>query len=67
MRATRENELAAAHPAHTAAKWIGNSVTVAMKHYLMVSEADFAAAARITAQPTPASTSQHATAPQPAS
>lgn len=60
MRATRESELAAAFPAHVAAKWIGNSVVVAMKHYLMVAEKDFATAAETTAhnaaQPSSAST-----------
>lgn len=46
LRASRETELAQTHPTHVAAAWIGNSVTVASKHYLQVTEADFEKATR---------------------
>ncbi len=41
MRATRETELMKTHPIHVVTAWIGNSVPVAMKHYLQVTDADF--------------------------
>lgn len=41
LRATRETELAANYPLHVVCKWIGNSQTVARKHYLQVTETDF--------------------------
>lgn len=44
LRASRETELAARHPLHVVTAWIGNSVGVAQKHYLSVTEADFEAA-----------------------
>jgi integrase len=40
-RSTRETELAAVHPAHVACAWIGNTESVARKHYLRVQESDF--------------------------
>ena len=50
LRATRETELADKFPAHVAAAWIGNSVAVAMKHYLQVTEDHFKQAAQNAAQ-----------------
>ena len=50
MRSTRETELADQFPAHVASAWIGNSVAVAPKHYLQVTEDHFAQAAQNAAQ-----------------
>src|SRR5262249_14361272 len=44
LRASRETELAAIFPLHVVCAWIGNSALVAQKHYLQVTEADFARA-----------------------
>ena len=44
LRATRQTELAQIHPIHVVCEWIGNSQAVAAKHYLRVTEADFAQA-----------------------
>jgi len=41
MRASRETELAAEHPVHVAAAWIGNTPRVAIEHYLQVRDEDF--------------------------
>lgn len=41
MRSSRETELAGEFPVHVAAKWIGNSVQVAAKHYLQVTDEHF--------------------------
>jgi integrase len=45
LRASRETELAAEYPLHVVCAWIGNSTLVAQKHYLQVTDADFARAA----------------------
>jgi integrase len=45
LRASRETELAAQFPLHVVCAWIGNSPAVAAKHYLQVTEGDFARAA----------------------
>ncbi len=45
LRASRETELAQVHPIHVVTAWLGNTPRVALKHYLMVTEADFAKAA----------------------
>jgi integrase len=45
MRASRETELAQAYPVHVVTSWLGNTPRIAMKHYLMVTEADFRRAA----------------------
>jgi integrase len=50
LRSTRETELADRFPAHVASAWIGNSVAVAVKHYLQVTEDHFDQAAHNTAQ-----------------
>ena len=46
LRASRETELAAKYPIHVVCAWLGNSPTIAGKHYLQVTDADFEAAAR---------------------
>lgn len=45
LRASRETELAAEYPLHVVTKWLGNTPKIAMKHYLQVTQADFARAA----------------------
>jgi integrase len=45
LRASRETELAAEYPLHVVCNWIGNSSRIAAKHYLQITEADFARAA----------------------
>jgi integrase len=44
LRASHETELAARFPLHVVVQWIGNSAPVAAKHYLQVTDADFARA-----------------------
>jgi len=44
LRRTRETELAASFPLHVVCAWIGNTRAVALRHYLRVTEADFAKA-----------------------
>jgi len=44
MRASRQTELERQFPRHVVCAWMGNSESVAQKHYLLVSEADYAAA-----------------------
>lgn len=46
LRASRQTELAAEHPAHVACAWLGNSEAIARKHYLTVREDDFERAAK---------------------
>jgi len=41
LRASRATELAAEHPAHVAAAWLGHSTTIANKHYWQVTDDDF--------------------------
>jgi integrase len=45
LRASRATELAAVHPAHVAAAWLGHSTLVASKHYWQLTDADFDRAA----------------------
>lgn len=51
LRSTRETELAQRHPIHVVCAWIGNSAAVAAKHYLQVTEEDFARAVAVPAEP----------------
>ncbi len=44
LRATRETELAQKHQIHVVCAWIGNSKAIAAKHYLQVTDDDYAAA-----------------------
>ena len=46
LRASRETELAAEYPLHVVTAWIGNSVGVAMKSYLQMTEDYFERAAK---------------------
>ena len=41
LRASRQTELAERYPMHVVCAWIGNSATVAQKHYLQVTEDHF--------------------------
>jgi len=47
LRASRETELAAEFPIHVVCAWIGNSPVVAARHYLTVTESDFAKASKV--------------------
>ena len=49
LRATRETELMETYPSHVVVAWVGHSEAVARKHYLQVTDANFAKAA--TPQP----------------
>ncbi len=44
LRASRETELARDYPIHVVTTWLGNTPRVALKHYLQVTDADFARA-----------------------
>jgi integrase len=50
LRATRQTELANDYPEHVACKWIGNSESVAKRHYLQVTDAHFEAAQKAAQQ-----------------
>lgn len=50
LRATRETELAQVFPLHVVCRWMGNTATVAAKHYLNVTEKDFDRATQKAAQ-----------------
>ncbi|MBA4188155.1 MAG: hypothetical protein C0467_09070 [Planctomycetaceae bacterium] len=50
LRASQEMELAQRYPLHVVTAWIGNSIPVAAKHYLQVTDADFARAAKSDAE-----------------
>ena len=41
LRASCETDLMAAHPIHVVTSWLGNTPTVALKHYLQVLDTDF--------------------------
>ena len=43
------------HPIHVVTNWLGNTTQVAMKHYLMTTDADFERALVATCEPTEAS------------
>ena len=44
MRGSRETELARKYPIHVVTSWLGNTVSIAVKHYLQVTDDDFARA-----------------------
>jgi hypothetical protein len=46
LRATRETELAADYPIHVVCTWIGNTASIAQKHYLTVTDDYFERAAK---------------------
>ena len=45
MRSSRETELAQDFPIHVVTAWLGNTPTIAMRHYLLTTNADFERAA----------------------
>jgi len=47
LRASRETELAGEYPIQVVCAWIGNSPTIAAKHYLTVTDADFQKASNV--------------------
>ncbi len=49
LRASRETDLAKQHPLHVVTAWMGNTPKIAMKHYLMTTDADFERAAKSAA------------------
>jgi hypothetical protein len=44
LRASRQTDLVARFPLHTVSEWLGNTPSVATRHYLTVRPEDFAAA-----------------------
>ena len=44
LRASRQTDLEQKHPTHVVCSWLGNSEAIARKHYLQVTETDFAKA-----------------------
>ena len=46
LRSTRETELAEEYPMHVVCAWIGNTKSVAAKHYLQVTDEHFRKAAQ---------------------
>jgi integrase len=50
LRSTRQTELEEQYPTHVVCAWLGNSVAVARKHYLQVTEEHFEKAAHNPAQ-----------------
>ena len=62
LRASRETELVERYPIQTVTAWLGNSPKVAMKHYLMTTDAHFASAVADSTEPTePPGPAQEAT------
>ena len=65
LRQSRETELAAEYPIHVVVKWIGNSVKVAMRHYLKTQDVVYERAAATTGETVDAevdaSATQHTT------
>jgi integrase len=51
LRSSCETELCDIHPETVVTKWIGNSVTVAKKHYLQLTEEHFARAVNVAQNP----------------
>ncbi len=45
LRSSRETELAADYPIHVVTAWLGNTPTIALRHYLLTTDADFDRAA----------------------
>lgn len=50
LRGSRETELAKEYPLHVVTSWMGNTPRIAMKHYLMTTDADFDRAAASTSE-----------------
>ncbi len=53
LRSTRETELMESFPAHVVCAWIGNSESVAQKHYLQITDDHFARAVGAGAKQAP--------------
>jgi hypothetical protein len=53
LRATRETELAESFPLHVVCAWIGNSQSIAARHYLQVTDEHFGRAIQESAQAAP--------------
>ncbi len=51
LRSTRQTELSSQFPAHAVCRWLGNSLAIASKHYLQVTDEHFADAAAPTKKP----------------
>lgn len=49
LRASRETELAKEYPIHVVTAWMGNTPKIALKHYLMTTDADYERAAKCAA------------------
>lgn len=60
LRATRQTELAETTPGHVVCAWLGNTPAVAKAHYLQVTDAHFATAARVEGKATHNPTQQPA-------
>jgi len=54
LRLTRRNELEAFHPHHVVNAWMGHSASTAHKHYLRVTDADWAAGSSTSSVTEPA-------------
>ncbi|NLS95900.1 MAG: tyrosine-type recombinase/integrase [Planctomycetaceae bacterium] len=52
LRASCESDLAREYPIATVCKWIGNTVTIAARHYIQVTDADFDRACAATDEAT---------------
>ncbi|MCZ6613018.1 MAG: hypothetical protein O6941_10320, partial [Planctomycetota bacterium] len=65
LRSTRETELADQFPAHVARAWIGNSVAVATKHYLQLTDDHFSQAVQNPVQCASAGKRSDAHGPKP--
>jgi len=50
LRVSRHTELATEYPIHVVCAWIGNSATIARRHYMQVTDDYFKRAAQIPAQ-----------------
>ena len=64
LRASRETKLAAEFPLHVVTRWLGNTPKIAMKHYLQVTEDDFAKATGRDGK-SPKASQPHAPDPEP--
>ena len=47
MRSSRETELAREYPIHVVTAWLGNTPSIALRHYLLTTDEDFEKAAAI--------------------
>jgi integrase len=62
LRASRETELVEQFPIQVVAAWLGNTPTIAMRHYLMTTDEHFAKATEEVGQKTTQKTTQQARA-----